>query len=276
MGRAGWFDETMRFFDHYVRDVPLADAADRQGPAAGGPDLRRHVALRDVVAAGRLDRDQGRADPGRLQRRRPEQRHRVGRGQRPVDDLAAAGVRRLVRRRRQGDARAGLDRPADRRRGRRRLRHRRQAHGDAAVAPGVAGARRRQAVAGPVRQRLEGPGRPPPRRAGDRHQRRVVDRVRSLRADADLRVRRAAVPQVQASRHDPGRQVGAAGGVARGGAVRAARGRRHQVDGRDVPAAGGPDGRARGRAARAGVVEPDDRGRLRVAGRHLARSPASG
>jgi len=26
MGRAGWFDETMRWFDHYVRDVPLTDA----------------------------------------------------------------------------------------------------------------------------------------------------------------------------------------------------------------------------------------------------------
>jgi predicted acyl esterase len=26
MGRAGWFDEVMRWFDHYVRDVPLTDA----------------------------------------------------------------------------------------------------------------------------------------------------------------------------------------------------------------------------------------------------------
>ena len=26
MGREGWFDEVMRFFDHHVREVPLADA----------------------------------------------------------------------------------------------------------------------------------------------------------------------------------------------------------------------------------------------------------
>src|SRR4051794_37161611 len=32
MGRAGWFDETMRFFDHYVRNVPLADAPTDQDP----------------------------------------------------------------------------------------------------------------------------------------------------------------------------------------------------------------------------------------------------
>ncbi len=33
MGRAGFFDETMRFFDHYVRDVPLADAPTQNDPA---------------------------------------------------------------------------------------------------------------------------------------------------------------------------------------------------------------------------------------------------
>jgi predicted acyl esterase len=33
MGRAGWFDEVMRWFDHYVRGVPLADApVDRDPP----------------------------------------------------------------------------------------------------------------------------------------------------------------------------------------------------------------------------------------------------
>lgn len=32
IGRAGWFDETMRFFDHYVRGVPLADAATDKDP----------------------------------------------------------------------------------------------------------------------------------------------------------------------------------------------------------------------------------------------------
>ncbi len=32
MGRKGWFDETMRFFDHYVRDVPLSDAATDKDP----------------------------------------------------------------------------------------------------------------------------------------------------------------------------------------------------------------------------------------------------
>jgi uncharacterized protein len=33
MGRKGFFDEVMRFYDHYVRDVPLADAATDQDPA---------------------------------------------------------------------------------------------------------------------------------------------------------------------------------------------------------------------------------------------------
>ncbi|WP_205697907.1 CocE/NonD family hydrolase [Conexibacter sp. SYSU D00693] len=33
MGRQGWFDEVMRFFDHHVRDVPLVDApVDRDPP----------------------------------------------------------------------------------------------------------------------------------------------------------------------------------------------------------------------------------------------------
>ncbi|MEA2294744.1 MAG: uncharacterized protein QOE86_2383 [Solirubrobacteraceae bacterium] len=32
MGRAGWFDEVMRFFDHNVRGVPLADAPTDQDP----------------------------------------------------------------------------------------------------------------------------------------------------------------------------------------------------------------------------------------------------
>ena len=33
MGRAGWFDEVMRFYDHYVREVPLADAPTDRDPA---------------------------------------------------------------------------------------------------------------------------------------------------------------------------------------------------------------------------------------------------
>jgi predicted acyl esterase len=32
MGRAGWFEEVMRFYDHYVKDVPLADAPTDQDP----------------------------------------------------------------------------------------------------------------------------------------------------------------------------------------------------------------------------------------------------
>ncbi|MEA2394553.1 MAG: uncharacterized protein QOJ82_2444 [Solirubrobacteraceae bacterium] len=35
MGRPGWFDEVMRFFDHYVRDVPLADAPTDKDPPVG-------------------------------------------------------------------------------------------------------------------------------------------------------------------------------------------------------------------------------------------------
>lgn len=33
MGREGWFDEVMRFFDHHVREVPLADAPVDKDPA---------------------------------------------------------------------------------------------------------------------------------------------------------------------------------------------------------------------------------------------------
>jgi uncharacterized protein len=32
MGRAGWFDEVMRFYDHYVKGVPLADTPTDQDP----------------------------------------------------------------------------------------------------------------------------------------------------------------------------------------------------------------------------------------------------
>ena len=43
MGRAGWFDEVMRFYDRFLKGVD----ADRQGPADRGADQRRQVARED-------------------------------------------------------------------------------------------------------------------------------------------------------------------------------------------------------------------------------------
>ena len=53
MGRKGFFDEVMRFYDRWLK----GDDAGRQGSEARPPDERRHVARRDAVAAGRLAGD---------------------------------------------------------------------------------------------------------------------------------------------------------------------------------------------------------------------------
>ncbi len=89
-GRKGFIDETMRFFDHYVRDVPLADAPTDKDPANAVQTSDGTLARGERVAARRQHDVEGDADPRRLQRRRAEQRHGLRRGQRPVDDLAAA------------------------------------------------------------------------------------------------------------------------------------------------------------------------------------------
>ena len=47
MGRAGWFDEIMRFYDRFLKGV----AAGGPGPEVGDPDQRRQVARRGQLAA---------------------------------------------------------------------------------------------------------------------------------------------------------------------------------------------------------------------------------
>ena len=51
MGRAGFFDEVMRFYDQFLK----GDRPRRPGPADRGADERRQVARRAVLAAGRRD-----------------------------------------------------------------------------------------------------------------------------------------------------------------------------------------------------------------------------
>ena len=52
MGRAGWFDEVMRFYDRFLK----GDDADRPGPADRRADQRRQVARRAELAARRRAR----------------------------------------------------------------------------------------------------------------------------------------------------------------------------------------------------------------------------
>ena len=121
MGRQGWFDEVMRFYDHYLQ----GGAPTPQRPAGRGRDERRQVARRGAVAAGRrVGRD--RAEARHVHRRRQEQRHRHGgapngQGMWTISpplahDAHLAGVPRSTRRR--------VERAARREPRRRRLRRR--------------------------------------------------------------------------------------------------------------------------------------------------------
>ena len=85
MGRAGWFDEVMRFYDRFLKGAD----ADGRRPADRGPDQRRHVArrgsswppadstaLHDAAARRHLHRRRHRQRDRRRRRRRASGRSR--------------------------------------------------------------------------------------------------------------------------------------------------------------------------------------------------------
>ncbi len=84
MGRAGFFDEVMRFYDQYLKGT----APGGPGPADRRADQRRQVARRAELAARRQRGLHDAAAAGHLQRRRLGQRDGVRRRRR-LDDLAA-------------------------------------------------------------------------------------------------------------------------------------------------------------------------------------------
>ena len=70
MGRAGWFDEVMRFYDRFLKGATPTVAR----PADRGPDQRRQVARRAAVAARRRGELHEPLRAGTLHRRRHGQR----------------------------------------------------------------------------------------------------------------------------------------------------------------------------------------------------------
>ena len=86
MGREGWFDEVMRFYDRFLKGTTPVGG----GSAGRRPDQRRQVARRAAVAARRRERAHDPAAQRQLHRRRDRQRHRRRRRDGRVDDLAAA------------------------------------------------------------------------------------------------------------------------------------------------------------------------------------------
>ena len=229
MGRAGWFDEVMRFYDHYLKGV---DAGRR-------PTRTRRSRSRPATAPGAP------RQPGRRPTRTPLHRRRCKPGSYTDDgNNKARGEARLGR---TGDGIWTFSPPLAHDaalRGRAQVdarRHRARSPNanlsadvydiDATTTrrsqPQRLPARRRAAHdrLRPLRQRLEDPRRPPHRRAGDRVQRRVVDarptlQTVTVKSGCDL----AAVPRCRRTR-DPGRPVDRAGQLQ---GERAVRGRRRR------------------------------------------------
>ena len=90
MGRAGWFDEVMRFYDRFLKGVE---------PTVADPPIAVQTndgkwRAEQQLAAGRLDGVHDAAALRHLHRRRHRQRDRRRRRDGRLDDLAAAGARR--------------------------------------------------------------------------------------------------------------------------------------------------------------------------------------
>ena len=210
MGRAGFFDEVMRFYDQYLKGVAPGGA----GPAGRRADQRRQVARRAVLAARRQHGLHDAAAVRHLQRRRLGQRDGLRRRRR-LDDLAAAPVRRPLLGRRQGGRRR-RHHAAERQPRRRRLRPRRVRHRAADHAPGLPRPLQRREDAGPLVGRLEAAGRAPDRRARDRRQRGLVGPHAAVRRRRRRRrLGHAAVPRRAAHGDDPGRPGHPARGLPR-------------------------------------------------------------
>ena len=171
MGRAGWFDEVMRFYDRFLKGTSRRSTT-------------RRSRSRPTTASGAPSR------AGRRPTRR-RTRRRCARAPTPTTAPADATGRRRARRA-SGRSRQPLahavhlsgsgerqgqrhDDAAQRQPRGRRLRPRRERHRAADHAPGPPGPQARgRSDARPVVGRLEVPGRPPHRRQGHRQQRRLV------------------------------------------------------------------------------------------------------
>ena len=73
MGRAGFFDEVMRFYDRFLKGAKTT-----RRPPARAADQRRHLARRGRLAAERLARPEQPVPHRQLHRRRRRLRHRHG------------------------------------------------------------------------------------------------------------------------------------------------------------------------------------------------------
>ncbi len=187
MGRAGWFDEVMRFYDRFLKGTT---------PAVDDPP----VAVQTNDGVWRAEQQWPPADAsgyttplraGELQRRR----HRVeDRRQRHLDGLPAAVARRAPVRLRNGD-RERRDDAAQRQPRRGRLRPRRERRRSLDHPPGAPDPLQRADRARPLVRRLEAQGRPPDRGARRRRQHRLVA-ARADQADGhrERRVDHPAVP----------------------------------------------------------------------------------
>ena len=206
MGRHGWFDEVMRFYDQHLLGV---------APSVQDPP----VAVETSDGTWRSEAQWPPADasalatplrPGVVHRRRAEQRHRRRRlAQRPghLDLLAAAGARRALRGRPEGDGQRD-DRPARREPRGRRLRRRLRRPGDPHQPRYLPAAGQRSGRLRPLRRRLEAPGRPPRRRAAHLVELGVVAAPPDAPAGhRELRVDLAAVALVRGRRRDRGRPL---------------------------------------------------------------------
>ena len=203
MGRAGWFDEVMRFYDQFLKGVD----ADGRRPADRGPDQRRQVARRAELAAGRLDgATRRRCAPAPTPTTAPPTRPataprrasgRSRRRSRTPSTCRAPGARRSTSRPRCPTPTSCSTSTTSTRTAPAPL-ITRQGH----LIRSVGDDRPRPVVGG-----LDRPGRPPHRRQGRRRQRRLVG-ARADQADRhrERRLVLAAVPAGGARhRHDPGR-----------------------------------------------------------------------
>ena len=198
MGRAGWFDEVMRFYDRFLKGTEPAVADPQVAVQTNDGAWRAEEAWPPADAAEYTSalRTGTYTDDGTAERDRLE-RHE-GR----LDDLAAAALRRAPVGLREGDRRR-LDRAAEREPRRRRLRPRRERPRPADHPPGPPDPLERPDRARPVVGRLEAAARPPDRRPRVRRQRRLVA-ARADQADRDRarRLDHAAVPQPGADADD--------------------------------------------------------------------------
>ena len=196
MGRHGWFDEVMRFYDQHLKGVQPSVADPNVAVQTNDGKWRGEDSWPPADARLHLG-----AQPRQLHRRRRGRRHR-GRRLGRVDHLPAAVARRPHGRLGQGGRRGVLGSAQVQPRGG-RLRPRPGRHGAADHPPGLPRARERQGEPRSLVRRLEGRARPPDRRAHHRRQLRLVDpRADHAVGGGQRRLGHAALPHRGAHGHD--------------------------------------------------------------------------